>query len=71
MVVMGRNPMGSAAGRIIIISPDPDPAPIAPFIVTRDPDRPAIGRCPALIVCPVGRGRTADTDIEVNGGSRF
>ena len=66
VLVMAGNPIGVGAGRIIIISADPNPASINPFIMSRNPDGIAIGALPAAIVNPVRWRRSAHMNIKRN-----
>ena len=62
------NPMSAAAGRVGIITGNPDPAASDPFMMAGNPNGPTIGRGPATLHDD-GRGRGANLDAHTLSGS--
>jgi hypothetical protein len=63
--VGGADPVTAGAGRIGIVTGEPDVAPMLPLIVSGDPDRAAIGAVPGMFYR--GWGRALRPNLEVNG----
>lgn len=71
IVIMAGNPMAAAAGRIIVVAANPDPASVDPFVMAGNPDGIAVRALPATVVSAGWWWRAANTNIEINGRSRF
>jgi len=66
VVIMRGHIVTAMAGRIGIISADPDPAAIDPFVMSGNPDRSVIGACPSMLNHDWRRRRAdpnTDTDL--------
>jgi hypothetical protein len=67
VTVAGRHPDGARVRRISVITANPDPCPVYPFMMTADPDGGAIGTRPGMLH---DNRRRRNTDLDAHIDSR-